>query len=123
MQRRIRGGISREWASPRYDEIDAVVGIEIENECKRVITNVNEKNNIVVMSMFEDEDGHVQLKRKQVYNSGLQIVEKKEPTISESIKGMIFFVSFVYLTCQFSCTGQKRFGGSKVTLSSRESLF
>ena len=97
MQRRIRGGISREWASPRYDEIDAVVGIEIENECKRVITNVNEKNNIVVMSMFEDEDGHVQLKRKQVYNSGLQIVEKKEPTISESIKGMIFFVSFVYL--------------------------
>jgi len=73
MQRRIRGGISREWASPRYDQIDAVVGNEIEKECKRAMKNRNEKS-IVVLSLCEDENGKVQLERKEVYDGGLKVV-------------------------------------------------
>ena len=102
MQRRIRGGISRQWASPRYDQIDAVIGAEIEQESLHVRKNKNENtcsekseksehsensnsSRMIVMSMCTDTYGRVQLERKDVYEDGMKVRGYREHTFVECI--------------------------------------
>ena len=69
MQRRIRGGISREWASPRYDQVDAVMGAEIEQQAGRAVAHIeggdSTNTRFAIMTMCEDVNGLVDLKRIQ----------------------------------------------------------
>ena len=93
MQRRMRGGISREWASPRYDQVDAVVGAEIEQESQRVMYSKNETSRMVVMSMCLDKHGMVQLERKAVYEGwpGYEVRAYKEQTVVECLGAIVGF--------------------------------
>jgi len=119
MQRRIRGGISREWASPRYDQIDAVVGAEIEQESQRAMEhtwNPKEKvyhNNLDcrlnVMSMCEDKYGMVQLERKDVYDGGSKVVDpQKELSIVESLVSIVGFCGFSYAFVKYHDWKERR---------------
>ena len=77
MQRRIRGGISREWASPRYDQVDAVMGAEIEQQAGRAVAHIEggdgTKTRLTIMTMCEDTNGLVDLKRIQTYAAAAKV--------------------------------------------------
>ena len=94
MQRRMRGGISREWASPRYDQVDAVVGVEIEQESQRVMNSKKETSRMIVMSMCSDKHGMVQLERNAVYEGGHKVMAYEEPTVVECLVRIVGFCAF-----------------------------